>query len=65
MIDLLYACKMAYRKHHLNDDSIGWNELSDILQEALCNAMGDSEFILWLGKLDLDIPDKNIIGLYK
>ena len=48
MIDLLYACKAAYRKHHLGDESIGWEELSDILKEALCNAMGDDDFYLWV-----------------
>ena len=48
MIDLLYAVKWAYRKHCLNDDSIGWEELSVILKDALCNAMGDEEFIIWL-----------------
>ena len=48
MIDLLYAVNWAYRKHCLNDDSIGWEELSVILKDALCNAMGDEEFIIWL-----------------
>ena len=48
MIDLLYAVKMAYRKHCLDDDSIGWSELSDILKEALCNEMTDERFFYWL-----------------
>ena len=52
MIDLLYACKAAYRKHCLNDESIGWDELSDILKEALCNAMSDEGFVLWLHEID-------------
>lgn len=47
-MDLLTACQMAYRKHHLDDDSIGWDELSDYLGDALCNAMGDQEYINWL-----------------
>jgi len=51
MIDLLYACKMAYRKHHLMDDSIGWDELADVLKEALCAFMGDDKFVLWLDKI--------------
>ena len=46
--DLLEACKVAYRKHRLNDDSIGWDELSDILLNALCNEMGDVGFQEWL-----------------
>lgn len=45
---LLKAVKMAYRKHHLDDDSIGWTELSDILLIALLNAMGNEEFQRWL-----------------
>ena len=48
MNDLLYAVKMAYRKHVLNDESIGWAELDDILKEALCNKLGDDGFLLWL-----------------
>jgi len=52
MVDLLYACKAAYRKHHLMDDGIGWVELSNILREALCNKMGDDGFKIWLSKID-------------
>jgi hypothetical protein len=29
MAILLDAVKLAYRKHHMGDDSIGWEELSD------------------------------------
>jgi len=45
---LLHAVKMAYRKHHLSDPSIGWDELSDILLHALCEAMGDEGYDKWL-----------------
>ena len=45
---LLEACKAAYRKHHLDDDSIGWDELDNILLDALCNAMGDNGYQEWL-----------------
>lgn len=41
---LLYAVQAAYRKHHLGDESIGWDELSNILLDAPCNEMGDREF---------------------
>lgn len=41
---LLETLKMAYRKHHLEDDSIGWDELSDHMCDALCEAMGDTGF---------------------
>lgn len=47
-MDLLTACQLAYRKHHLGDESIGWEELGDCLQAALCEAMGDHEFCEWL-----------------
>jgi hypothetical protein len=46
--EFLTACQMAYRKHHLDDQSIGWEEMSDVLQDAICNAMGDKEFNEWL-----------------
>jgi Lar family restriction alleviation protein len=41
---LLNACVMAYRKHHLTDDTIGWEELGDILRDALCDVIGDAKF---------------------
>lgn len=48
MSDLLNACKLAYRKHVLNDDSIGWSELGDILLDAICNEIGDNGYQKWL-----------------
>lgn len=48
---LLSAVKLAYRKHHLDDPSIGWDELSDKLMTALCETMGDQEFQKWLAKV--------------
>lgn len=41
------ALQMAYRKHHLDDESIGWSELGDRLCDALCELMGDKEFVRW------------------
>ena len=43
----VYALKQAYRKHALNDDSIGWDELHDTLGNALAQIMGDDEFVSW------------------
>jgi len=43
----VYALKMAYRKHAKHDDSIGWDELHDILGNALAQIMGDAEFVEW------------------
>jgi len=51
MITLLDGVKMAYRKHHLDDPSIGWDELSDVLHLALCNEMGDRAFLEWLEEI--------------
>lgn len=49
---LLHAVQMAYRKHHLDDDSIGWEELGNILLDALCETMGDEEFIKWKNNIN-------------
>lgn len=48
---LLEALKMAYRKHHCNDDTIGWHELSDIMSCVLPDVIGDSEFCAWVDSL--------------
>jgi len=45
---LLYTVKMAYRKHHLDDPSTGWEELSTMLLTTLCENMGDEGFNEWL-----------------
>ena len=45
---LLDAAKAAYRKHHLDDSNIGWDELSGILLNALCDVMGDKGYQDWL-----------------
>lgn len=50
-MNLLTACQMSYRKHHLNDESIGWDELGDCLLDALCNEMGDDGYQEWLSEV--------------
>lgn len=45
---LLDAVQKAYRKHHLEDDSIGWDELGWDLQAALCEAMTDKGYQAWV-----------------
>jgi len=50
-MNLLEATKLAYRKHHLGDESVGWGELSEALCNALCNEMGDKGFQRWLRDL--------------
>ena len=52
---MLEALKMAYRKHHVEDERIGWDELSDVLCDALCNAMGNREYIEWSRDIIADI----------
>jgi len=42
--ELVEVCKLAYRKHHMDDDSIGWRELSTILHDSLCNSIGVGEY---------------------
>lgn len=44
----LAALKLAYRKHHLSDESIGWDELSNVMLYALCEELGDAGFQQWL-----------------
>lgn len=39
--------RMAYRKHHLGDESIGWDELSDEIETVLCEIMSDEKFQSW------------------
>jgi len=49
---ILSALQLAYRKHHLDDDNVGWEELSDALCHALCEAMGDEGFQRWSAEMD-------------
>ena len=47
MKQAIEALKLAYRKHVNEDDSIGWTELGDALHDALCELIGDEEFVRW------------------
>ena len=49
---LIEAIKMAYRKHHLGHESIGEEELGNILLDALCNAIGSNEFHFWIMEVE-------------
>ncbi|KKK88913.1 hypothetical protein LCGC14_2738390 [marine sediment metagenome] len=40
--------KLCYRKHVQNDESVGWDELSDVLGNTLAQIMGDDAFCEWL-----------------
>ena len=56
---LLEAVKMAYRKHHLSDARIGWDELDDALCNALCNEIGSNEFCDWVESVEKEIDGGN------
>ena len=49
---MMKVLKMAYRKHVLEDDSIGWNELSDALGSVLAIKMGDDKFVKWVDEVE-------------
>jgi hypothetical protein len=49
---VLRAIEMAYRKHSLADESIGWDELGDILCDELCNAYGADVYSNWVKQFD-------------
>lgn len=54
------ALKLAYRKHHLGDEAVGWNELGDKLLNALCELMTDKGFQEWMkGYVQDDEPERD------
>ena len=73
-MNLLDACKLAYRKHVLNDDSVGWDELGNCLLDAICNEIGDDGYQQWLQQVNsadksercyckCDDPDYGMYGI--
>lgn len=52
-VQVMRALTMAYRKHRLGDDSIGWEELEVLMSCALQEAMGDEGFCNWLDMLQI------------
>lgn len=49
--ELLEVVKLTYRKHVLDDRTIGWNELEIKLFDCLCDVMGADEYIEWTEKV--------------
>jgi hypothetical protein len=45
---LLAIVKLAYRKHALGDDVIGWQELGERLQDEICNATTSNHYCEWV-----------------
>ena len=56
---LLKVCKAAHRKHSYGDDSIGWEELSEMLADTLSCVMGEEEYGKWQVKYG---PDMSFFG---
>lgn len=50
---LLHAVLCAYAKHHMGDPEIGWEQLSDILHDAICNEIGDDAFCEWVKRIEM------------
>jgi hypothetical protein len=53
---LLEVCKKAYRKHVMQDEGVGWEELSEDLAGVLASVMGDEKFVEWLDSVGKDKP---------
>ena len=51
---LLHAVLCAYAKHHLECPDIGWQQLGEILHDAICNEIGDKEYLAWCSRLNCD-----------
>lgn len=51
---LMHAVLCAYAKHHLDSDEIGWGQLGDMLHAAICNELGDDEYVKWMETLTHD-----------
>ena len=55
---LLAVVKKAWRKHHLDAQDIGWDELGDRLHDEICNAIGSDGFCDWADSLNEDGTEK-------
>ncbi len=51
---LLHAVLCVYAKHHLNRNEIGWNQLSDILCNAICEEIGDNDYCKWMDMMRME-----------
>jgi len=49
---LISAAKAAYQKHHMGDDSIGWDELGTMLWDAICFELGEEAAYMWRRSID-------------
>jgi len=60
MLTLLEVVQLAYRKHVLCDDRIGWDELDEILGDALSNGMGPCGFIEWANQIEKEMEEGKV-----
>lgn len=51
------ALKLAYRKLHMGDESVGSDEVADAMCNALCEEIGDDGFDRWLRGLESEAED--------
>lgn len=51
---MLKTLQQVYRKHHMNDPSIEWEELDEMVFDTLCDVMGDEVFQEWVKKVKED-----------
>jgi hypothetical protein len=49
---LLRVMKKVYRKHVLEDESVGWESLCEEIGMALADVMGDEAFNKWVERVD-------------
>jgi len=48
--EAIRALKKCHRKHNQGDDSIGWEELEQLLHDTLANLMGDKDYVKWVNE---------------
>jgi hypothetical protein len=56
---MLEALKLAYRKHSCGEESLGWTEVTDVILNAICEAIGDEGYQAWVETLDLRDNDES------
>jgi hypothetical protein len=49
---LLHAVLCAYAKHECDCEDIGWDQLGDILHNAICNEIGNEAYCKWVAMLE-------------
>ena len=49
--ELLKTVQLVYRKHCMDYDGIGWDELGGVLLDTLCNIMGNEGYEEWKNEL--------------